>query len=166
MCDGCARCGSAAIIVAAMESHPDHGTIQTQGVALFRRLVSTDARRLELGLAGAVERTVRAMATVAGNRELQFQAAAALHNLSIDSEKNGDRVGAAGGIGALLKSIRNFEEDEPLVDVCCRTLHRISYVGTNKIRIREEDPTNLLYNVAQRYPKSCGRTAKGVLKNI
>ena len=149
-----------------MESHPDHGTIQTQGVALFRRLVSTDARRLELGLAGAVERTVRAMATVAGNRELQFQAAAALHNLSIDSEKNGDRVGAAGGIGALLKSIRNFEEDEPLVDVCCRTLHRISYVGTNKIRIREEDPTNLLYNVAQRYPKSCGRTAKGVLKNI
>ena len=174
--DGCARCGGAAVIVAAMEAHPDHGTVQTHGLALFRRLASTDPRRMELGLAGAVERTVRAMtmtvtateAAAAGDddRELQFQAAAALHNLSIDSEKNGDRVGAAGGIAALLRAIRRFEEDEALVDVCCRTLHRISYVGTNKGRIRKEDPINLLHNVAQRYANTCGRTAKGVLKNI
>ena len=174
--DGCARCGSAAVLVAAMGAHPDHGGIQTHGLALFRRLASTDPRRMELGLAGAVERTVRAMtmtvtateAAAAGDddRELQFQAAAALHNLSIDSEKNGDRVGAAGGIAALLRAIRRFEEDEALVDVCCRTLHRISYVGTNKGRIRKEDPINLLHNVAQRYANTCGRTAKGVLKNI
>ena len=50
-----------AVIVAAMEAHPEHGTVQTHGLALFRRLASTDPRRLELGLAGAVERTVRAM---------------------------------------------------------------------------------------------------------
>ena len=164
--DGCARCGSAAVIVRAMECHADHEAIQTHGVALFRRLASTDPRRVELGLAGAVERTVQAMVIFASVREVQFQSAAALHNLSIDSEKNGDRAGAAGGIGALLKAIEKFEDDEKLVDVCCRTLHRLSYVGTNKMRIRGEDPTNLLFNVSKRYPKSCGRTAKGVLKNV
>ena len=164
--DGCARCGGAAVIVKAMESHADHEVIQTHGVALFRRLASTDPRRVELGLAGAVELTVRAMLTFGSVRETQFQSAAALHNLSIDSEKNGDRAGAAGGIGALLKATETFEDDEQLVDVCCRTLHRLSYVGTNKMRIRREDPTNLLFNVSKRYPKSCGRTAKGVLKNV
>ena len=164
--DGCARCGGAAVLVRAMECHADHEVIQTHGVALFRRLASTDPRRVELGLAGAVERTVHAMATLGRVREMQFQSAAALHNLSIDSEKNGDRAGAAGGIGALLKAIENFEDDEKLVDVCCRTLHRLSYVGTNKMRIRREDPTNLLFNISKRYPKSCGRTAKGVLKNV
>ena len=164
--DGCARCGSAAVLVQAMECHADHETIQTHGVALFRRLASTDPRRVELGLAGAVERTVQAMVTFASVREVQFQSAAALHNLSIDSEKNGDRAGAAGGIGALLKAVEKFEDDEKLVDVCCRTLHRLSYVGTNKMRIRREDPTNLLFNVSKRYPRSCGRTAKGVLKNV
>ena len=164
--DGCARCGSAAVIVRAMESHSDQETIQTHGVALFRRLASTDPRRVELGLAGAVERTVRTMVAFESVREVQFQSAAALHNLSIDSEKNGDRVGAAGGIAALLKAIEKFEDDEKLVDVCCRTLHRLSYVGTNKMRIREEEPTNLLFNVSKRYPKTCGRTAKGVLKNV
>lgn len=163
--DGCARCGAAAVIVRTMEAHASSETVQTHGVALCRRLASTDPRRVELGLAGAVELTVRAMAGFDRVREVQFQAAAALHNLSIDSEKNGDRVGAAGGIAALLKAIEKFEDDERLVDVCCRTLHRLSYVGTNKIRIRREDPTNLLFNVSKRYPKSCGRTAKGVLKN-
>ena len=164
--DGCARCGSAAVIVKAMEFHADNEAIQTHGISLFRRLASTDPRRVELGLAGAVELTVQAMVAYESVREVQFQAAAALHNLSIDSEKNGDRVGAAGGIAALLKAIEKFEDDEKLVDVCCRTLHRLSYVGTNKMRIRKEDPTNLLFNISKRYPKTCGRTAKGVLKNV
>jgi len=169
--DSCVRCGGVSVIVRALEVHPRHEVIQVHGVALFRRLAGTDPRRVELGLAGAVELTVKAMTTFANVREVQFQAAAALHNLSIDSERNGDRVGAAGGIGALLTAVEatfEREDDEALVDVCCRTLHRVSYVGSNKVRIRTEADraTNLLHSVSRRYPKTCGRTAKGVLKNV
>jgi len=164
--DACARCGGIAVIIAAIEGHADNVDIQTHSVALFRRLASTDPRRIEIGLAGGVELVVAAMQRFGSVREVQFQCCAALHNVAIDSDKNGDRVGAAGGIKALLDAIDTFESDEKLVDVACRALYRLSYVGTNKARIRNEDPTNLLYNVAGRYPISCGRTAKGVLKNV
>ena len=124
--------GGTAAPVAAATAH---------AAEILRRLARTAPRREAIRTEGGCELVVRAMRDGTaqgrgeGRRDLVFHCLAALHNFSVENEHNCYVIGSAGGIPCIFDAVRAHSDDEALVSVACRALHRLSEVGTNRAQI-------------------------------
>ena len=186
--DAVAAGGGISAVIRAMErcgarrDDEDGGTAAPVAAAtahaaeILRRLARTAPRREAIRTEGGCELVVRAMRDGTaqgrgeGRRDLVFHCLAALHNFSVENEHNCYVIGSAGGIPCIFDAVRAHSDDEALVSVACRALHRLSEVGTNRAQIGGGGDAEgwALVQAAgvAKYPKSCGSTVLQIQSNL